>query len=519
MKKKSIISFLLGAFLFASLPSCFNLDEDVYDKVPAENFGQTEEEVSAIAGTVYNSLKKYFNNFHYITDCSGEMSVVPTRRGGDWWDGGFYRELHMHTWTASTGPIKSAWEAATQSISLCNLIFETVKNSKLNESDKERALAEIRGIRAFWLYAMMDNWGNVPLTVDFQDTELPTVKSRQEVYDWLVKEVTDIKDLLREDVTSASYGKFTKGAAYTLLAKLYLNTEAWGVGTAKWQEAADACDKVMELSYILEPVWKTNFQVMNEASRETILAACYSAQDTKDKHVLHYKTLHYKDNITLGGTWSAWNGICALPDYVERFDTEDPRYHGSFLLGPMLDPATGETLITAHDRPLIHTVDVTIIPGTERDGTPWGDVQQEDGGRCNKWEYDKATLGAMENDFAIFRLADVYLMKAECLVRMGKDIPEATRLVNEVRERAYGHAGKNYESVDLEKIELERKFELAWECYAHQDNIRFGSFEDARWLKSDTKGKNHLRLFPIPLTAWQTNQKLKQNPGYPAFSE
>ncbi|MDF9830830.1 RagB/SusD family nutrient uptake outer membrane protein [Parabacteroides sp. PF5-6] len=518
MKKKSIISLILGACVLLSLPSCFNLDEEVYGTIPADNFGKNEGEINAIIGPVYNTLKKYYNNFQYVSDLGGEMSIVPTRRGGDWWDGGRYREMHFQNWTNVTGVLVSGWNAATQSVSSCNLVYETINNSEsLTPEAKASALAEIRGVRAFWIYALCEYWGNVPLVVDFKDTDLPTNKPRQEVYNWLVKELNEIKDLCRSDVSAASYGKFTKGAAYTLLAKIYLNAEAWGVDSGKWQQAADACDVVMGLDYVLEPNWKTNFQVHNESSKEAILAACYSAQDTQDRHQMHYRTLHYKDNIALGGTWSSWNGTCALPDYVKRFDTEDPRYHGSFLLGEMIDPATGQVLITAHDRPLIHTVDVTIIPGTERDGTVWGDVQQEDGGRCNKWDYDKATLNAMENDFHIFRLADVYLMKAEALVRMGKDLGEATRLVNAVRERGYGHSGKNYDSVDLEKIQLERKFEFAWECHAHQDDIRFGTFWDARWLKESTKGKDYLAIYPVPLAAWQTNQNLKQNPGYPSF--
>lgn len=516
--KKKIISLFVGVCMLGSLSSCFDLDEKVYSTIPADNFGRTEAEINAIIGPVYNTLKKYFNNFHYISDTSGEMAVVPTRRGGDWWDGGQYREMHYQNWTNATSCVRSGWNAATTSISSCNLVYETINNSEsLTAEAKAQALAEIRGVRAFWIYVLCEYWGNVPLSIDFNDTSLPTNKSRQEIYNWLVQEVNEIKDLLRSDVSSASYGKFTKGAAYMLLAKLYMNGEAWGVDSGKWQQAADACDVVMGLDYILEPTWKTNFQVQNEVSKEAILAACYSAQDTEDRHQLHYKTLHYKDNIALGGTWSSWNGICALPDYVKRFDTEDPRYHGSFLLGEMIDPADGKVLITAHDRPLIHTVDVEIMPGTERDGTNWGDVQQEEGGRCFKWDFDKATSNAMENDFHIFRLADVYLMKAECLVRMNKDLGEATRLVNTIRERAYMNSSKNYDSVDLDKIQMERRFELAWECYAHQDDIRFGTFLDARWLKVDNNGKDHLKIFPLPLTAWQVNQNLVQNPGYPAF--
>ena len=102
----------------------------------------------------------------------------------------------------------------------------------------------------------------------------PLAKQGRKVYDWLVKEVNEIKDLLREDVSDASYGKFTKGAAYTLLAKLYLNAEAWGVDSPRYKEAADACDVVMGLPYDIRANWKTNFQVnTNNQEKLSWLAA------------------------------------------------------------------------------------------------------------------------------------------------------------------------------------------------------------------------------------------------------
>lgn len=519
MKIKSIISMLAGVAMLFSLSSCFDLEETVYDKIPSDTFGKNKAEVEAIIGPVYNTLKKYFSsNWLYLSECTGDMAINPTRKGGDWFDGGRYRDLHMHTWTPQTGTLRGCWDAATQSISSCNLIYATIETSQsISDGDKKAALAEIRGVRAFWLYCLMDAFGNVPLAVDFKDTSLPETKTRQEVFDYIVRELDEIKDLLRSDVSSASYGKFTKGAAYTLLAKMYLNAEAWGVHTKKtnnWQEVVNACDAVMGLAYVLEPSWKTNFQIKNETSREAILSACYSANDTEDKNTLHLRTLHYKDNLALGGTWSAWNGICAATDYAKLFEEGDQRLKGSFLMGEMKDPATGQVLMTAHDRPLVHYIDVIQIEGSQYKGSVWGQVNQEDGYRCYKWPYDKATLGAMENDFIIFRLADVYLMKAEALVRMGGDNGAATKLVNAIRERGFGNASHNYTSVTLEQVALERKLELAWECFSRQDCIRFGTFQNARYLKPDTKGKEHLKIFPVPQTALDANRNLKQNPGY-----
>lgn len=522
MNKRIIISCLTSIALLLSAPSCTNLDENVYDKLPADQFGNTLVEVNALMGSVYNSFKKYWpDRFMYLSECAGSMAVTPTRFGGDWYDSGQYRELYMHTWTAQTQHIRNSWSEASSAIGVCNATIEVLENSELlNEAQKTEAVAAMRGVRAFWIYAMMDLWGNVPLVISYQDKELPSVRPRQEVFDWLVQEIKEIADQCPE-VKSSNYGTFTQGAAYALLAKIFLNVEAWGLtysGNA-YQECIAACDKLMGLGYILEPDWKTNFALDNKKSQEAILAICFSSQDTQDQNQMMNRTLHYADNQSDGASYSAWNGVCAQPEYVKLFDPEDPRYEATFRIGQRYSKATGEMLLTGYNDPLNYTIDFVMIPGKNYDGTPWGDVVQEAGARCQKWPYSASLSTAMENHFHIFRLADFYLVKAEALLRSGGSVAEATRLVNAVRERAYGNAGKNYETVTLENIALERKFELAWEGWSRQDDIRFGAFNNGAWPASNcprTAG-DHLKLFPISQDAWQTNPNLKQNPGYPAF--
>jgi len=522
MKKKIIVSFLAGVTLMASMPSCTNLDENVYDKLPADNFGNTVVEVNALMGTVYNTLKKYWPaNFNYLSEVGGSMAVTPTRIGGDWYDGGQYREFYMHTWTAQTSVIKDAWKNASSALGTCNATIEVLENSVLlTDAEKTMNVAAMRGVRAFWIYAMMDAWGNVPLVTSYQDKELPSVKSRQEVFDWLLVEVNEIAENCPEG-TSANYGKFTKGAAYALLSKLYLNAEAWGVtlsGNA-YDLCVAACDKVIAMNYILEPVWGDNFSTSNNNSKEAIFAICFSNQDTSDQNQMMNRTLHYSDYRSDNATYSAWNGICAQPDYVKLFDTEDPRYEATFRIGERRDATTGELLMTGQNDPLIYTVDFTMIPGTEYDGTTWGSVVQEAGARCQKWPYAAGLTDAMGNHFHIFRLAETYLTKAEALLRGGGSAAEATNLVNAIRERAYGNSSKNYTTVTLNEVALERKFELAWEAWSRQDDIRFGTFTQGAWAASNCVRStgDHLKLYPISQDAWQTNQNLVQNPGYNAF--
>ena len=97
MKKRNIISFLTGTALLFSMPACTNLDETVYDNVPADSFGYTDSEISVLVGTVYKTLKNYpaDGNFIALDMMSGSDAVTPTRKGGDWYDGGQYREIYM----------------------------------------------------------------------------------------------------------------------------------------------------------------------------------------------------------------------------------------------------------------------------------------------------------------------------------------------------------------------------------------------------------------------------------------
>ncbi len=507
--KNTIIHILIIIVLFFS--GCTGLDEKVYDQLPADEYGINEKQINSIIAPIYRTLTNTFSgDFWTYMECSSDMSVTPTRKGGDWWDGGQFKAARLHSWTPSTSAIVNSYNNCMNAVSTCNQIYYTIENSEANIDNREQVLAEIRGVRAFWYYMLVDNWGNVPIVTDFTDTSKPVSKSRKEVYEFILSELNAIKDMVRDDVSSSSYGKITKGVIYTLLAKMYLNAEVWNPdGGAQWQACADACDVVMGLDYVLESDWKVNFQVHNESSGEIIFPAVFSTSDGDNN--LAYRTLHYLDPIALGLSISTWNGISAMPAFVKSFDADDKRKGWSFLIGEMKDPDTGETLITAHGRPLIHTEEITMKYNIDADG--WGYVEQEDGARCYKWEYENGLSGDMENDYAIFRLADVYLMKAEALVRMEKDNEEATRLVNVVRARAFDDASKLCSSVTLDDIYLERRFELAWEGMGRQDQIRFGTFLDAipGWKsQSDTR----YLLFPIPQTAINANPSLEQNPGY-----
>jgi len=129
-----------------------------------------------------------------------------------------------------------------------------------------------------------------------------------------------------------------------------------------------------------------------------------------------------------------------------------------------------------------------------------------------------------DTDFPMFRLADVYLMAAECLLRIpGGDKSRATDLFNEVRTRAYTGSAGNFDpsELTLDVILDERARELYWECHRRQDLVRFGQFSDGnyKWawkggVKEGASVQSYRNIFPIPSQDLGANPGLNQNPGY-----
>ena len=123
------------------------------------------------------------------------------------------------------------------------------------------------------------------------------------------------------------------------------------------------------------------------------------------------------------------------------------------------------------------------------------------GARVGKYEIKKGALQNLSNDFPLFRYADVLLMKAECMIRQGKN---GDAFANQIRKRA-GVA--EFSGATLDQILAERGRELFCEGHRRQDLIRFGKFLDARWEKNVSTADR--LTFPIPQWAIDANPNLK----------
>ena len=115
----------------------------------------------------------------------------------------------------------------------------------------------------------------------------------------------------------------------------------------------------------------------------------------------------------------------------------------------------------------------------------------------------------MNNDFAIFRYADVLLMKAEARWRLNPGDGEALMLVNQIRARA---GLEPFVTLTAENLLAERGREFFAEAMRRSDLIRFGKWGEPWWEKDASDPIRE--IFPIPEVQLQENPNLRQNPGY-----
>jgi starch-binding outer membrane protein, SusD/RagB family len=482
--------------------SCTNLDEVAYSSIPIDKFLVNEENLVKYAGRAYTSLQRYPEEFSIWTlnEIASDEMVAPGRDDGFVWDNGRWNEIHTHT-VSSTNKINSeAWNFVFQGISACNEIIYTMEGSEYTFPEKDRVIVEIELVRAYYYYLAMDNWGNVPFTIDFTDKSLPVQKDRKFIFSYIEKTITDNVDKLQAQPDPKYYGRVTQGMAYTLLAKLYLNAKEW-IGEDKYQQSVDACDKVIALNaYQIEDDYFANFKTHNEPSLENIFVIPMQSIYTKDRFYWYTLTLNDASRATFGFKGVMWDEFILEPGFLNKYADDDLRKK-SFLYGQQKDKAGNDIIIDGV--PFIYTPTVANYMARKK----W------EGARCAKYEYQvdlEYYVTDMENDFVLFRYSDVLYTKLEALWRLGHgDEMLNDPQLQKIRTRA-GLAP--LQNSDLTTTGLLDEFgrEFAWEGRRRQDQIRFGVYGAPGWNKPPS-GPN-AKLFPIPQTILGTNSNLVQNP-------
>ncbi|MDH5380909.1 MAG: RagB/SusD family nutrient uptake outer membrane protein [Cyclobacteriaceae bacterium] len=465
-----------------------NNSPNVNKATPADGLGPA-------FGRLFDGTANHGSYFS-ISEISSDEAVI-TQKGGDWYDGGIWLDMHKHEWQSTNDGFSTAWNDIYGGIGQCNNL--------LGQTQTAEATAQLRTLRAYFYWRLLDLFGNVKITTSATDVPQST---RAEVYAFVESELlAAIPDLL--DVKQA-YGRVNKAGAYALLSRLYLNAEVY-TGTAEWQKAIDAADMVINSGlYELDADYAAVFAPDNVENIEHIWVVPFD-QATGSNMNFAQMTLHYPSQLTYDLAEQPWNGYSTLEEFYNSYEAGDLRKANNFIAGPQYDYSTGLPILDlAFDpddpdgAPINYTPAINML-------APSGSRQA--GARLGKFSFKIGQRANMDNDYPLLRYGEVLLNKAEALTRLnGYGDAGALLLVNQLRTRAGVSSFGTLTEVDLIG---ERGRELFMESLRRTDLIRFGKWGDAWWQKPGHSNAN-LNLFPIPNAAIQaaTGEPLTQNPGY-----
>lgn len=523
--KNKIKKFISITGLAIGLLSCHDLEVPVTTEMTPNVFPTDQAQFVQASGTVYAALRgNYALDYWFVQTLSTDEAILPAR-GTNWLDGGKYQELHYHTWTAENAWINSVWSWLSLVIGHSNQTLTLLEPTNIvSEAIKTQTLAEIRAMRAYAYFLMMDMFGNVPLVTTYGDFTIKPNATRAQVFDFIESELNEIIPSLSDDVSQSTYGRPTKFMAYALLAKMYLNSGIYTspdvsvINDHRLNDCIAACDAIINSGkYSIET--RANYLNMfypnnGPATKEFIFAIPYdpTVGVMPNTNGYMYRARYELPNLTAirtkyGLPFTPSGPESTTTEFFEHFDNDVNDIRNDQWLTGTVYANDGTTPIVTLSR------DIELLGSVEgfdvgNNATGWAM-----GYRNNKFYADAtSTTRNQNNDVPVFRYSDIILMKAEAILRGGTPTGGATALdlVNQVR--ANRSTSTAWTTVTLEDLYSERSREFVAEAWHRNDMIRFGHYEDAYTFKTNTE--KYRRVFPIPTIAFRYNTMLSQNTGY-----
>lgn len=457
----------------------------------------------------------YLRAYWYLQELVADQAVVA-------WNSPPLQELNTTSWTSSNDLINNSYTRIFYEVALCNEFIRETSDDKLSRrgivgldaENARRYRAEARFLRALAYYHAIDLYGNVPFVTeaDAPSKNLPKQTTRAALFAYVESELKAIEAELLPAHT-APYGRADQGAAWALLAKLYLNAEVY-TGTARYTDCLTYCNNILKANYALAPEYRLLFLADNNVTSASEIIFPLTSDGVASQG---YGGTTYITHAAVGGRMltsgfginSGWAGNRTRKNL------------------PLLFPAAGSDFDT---RAMFFTSGQTLEINDLTIFT--------EGYGVTKWR-NKTSTGAngndpqlifVDTDFPLLRLGDVYLMYAEAVLRGGQGGTQAQALdyVNALRDRAYGNSNGRITLAQLTAPDFileERGRELYWEATRRTDLVRFGKFTTGyNWPfkgyagpGDDKQGHDiprYRNLYPLPSTDLVANPTLKQNEGY-----
>lgn len=280
---------------------------------------------------------QYLRGFWYLQELSTEEAVIG-------WNDQTIKNFHNQTWDANDVFISAFYSRIFYQISLCNEFIRETTDAKLDSRGVEGALrdeikvfrAEARYLRALSYYHALDLFGSVPFVTeeDAVGAFFPEQIGKAELYTYIESELKAIEGELLAPRAN-EYGRADQGAAWALLAKMYLNAEAM-VGKNAYADCATYAKKIIDSgAYSLESDYSKLFLADNHNSQEIIFPINFDGVRTRT-----WGGMTFVVHAAVGGSMSpaafgidgGWGGTRTTSALVNKFPA--PGSGGSIVVSP-----------------------------------------------------------------------------------------------------------------------------------------------------------------------------------------
>ncbi|MGL5112027.1 MAG: RagB/SusD family nutrient uptake outer membrane protein [Flavobacterium sp.] len=454
---------------------------------------------------VDEGTSQYIRGLWLMQELTTDLAVIA-------WNDDTIKDFHAQTWSSLDTFIAATFSRFAFQIVNCNEFLRQTTDEKLASRGIDAATiaeiqtfrAEARYLRALTYWHLVDTFGGGSIVTENSPTSfyLPDYSTRAEIYKFIDEELTSLTGELK-DARTNELNRVDKAAAWMLHAKLYMNAKVY-IGTERYAEALPLINKVIASGYTIHNNYKDLFLADNDkngAQNEFIFAVSQDGLRTKT-----FGGTTFLVHASVGGSMkpekyginSGWAGIRTTSAFVNKFNGSTGDVRGNFYTdGQNKEIKDLGAFTDGYAVQKFSNLTKAGVQGSDKSGD------------------------FVDTDFPIFRLADAYLMYAECNLRgAGGSNSTALTYVNALRTRA------NAPTVSLGELNLdfildERAKELHWECHRRTDLIRFNKFTGGSYLwpwkgniATGTATPSNRNIFPIPAGSLAANPKLQQNPGY-----
>lgn len=570
-KLKTIVPAVAMLFAAGSMTSCM----DDLDKGNIDPTVSPEANIMGLYTKCYASLimEGLDGNADFTIDNAGKSTLLrnvfnfqelPTDEAICWWSDGGIVDIGYNQCLPGTATLRFLYYRLMSNITYCNQ-YLSLDEAKANAT----TYAEVRTIRAYYYYLMLDFFGDAPFVTtisadmpqqahayhaDFDASKSYTraellQMGREFLFKWVEGELLAAKDQLLpakyEVDTDPDYGRIDRAGAWMLLSRLYLNAGTYlnndGQDNPYWQEAFDYANKVItESDYKLFDDTRISTQAAangyrpydllfmgdngsSGASCEAILPLLQDGKVTKGwGGSMFFIAAMWNDQmqtvtgLTCGTTANNWSGMRCRPEFIAKFTNNPEQFVGK---------TTAEIrALNIDDRALFwgkgSDADKRTLDLGDNSTFYQGIV-------TTKWNNNYSTGASphdtydVDTDFFLFRLAEAYLNAAEADMHInGESSTVAKGYIDDLRKRAHAATNTAY---TLSDVLDERARELYFEGLRRTDLIRYNQFGGTQaTYKWSYKGGNAngvtfdktRNVYPIPSTEVLANKNIVQIDGY-----